>query len=221
MLIAEELLLLLTKDQGTAESWGTYTGYGLSAAVVTDLILAERVTLSDDKDPRVRVVSTQPTGHKVLDTALERLGQKTDRKLSSWVQDRKLDPTKQVVEALAEAGIVTVEPKRMLGLIPEKRPTVDPRPEQQTRDRLRRVLHGEPASVADAALLSILQGLDVAAKVLEEERGGMSKRDLKDRIKLVGEGLPAGTAVEKSVQMMNTIIVTTAIIPAITTSTSN
>lgn len=220
MLIAEELLLLLTTDDGKAEGWGTYAGYGMSGAVITDLILADRITLTDDKDPRVHLSSSERTGNPVLDGALERVAQKEGKKLSSLVQDGKLNPTDRVVASLAAAGIVGVEPKRMLGLVPEKRPTLDPGPERAVRDRLRTVLAGGTASVADACLLAILEGLGVAGAILKDERGTMSKRDMRRRIAEVADGLPAGTAVERSVAMMNTAIMTAAVIPAITTSTT-
>ncbi len=216
MLITEELLLLLTKPEGKAENWGMYASYGMAAAVVTDLIVAERVTLSQDKDPRVGILSPQPTGNPILDPALARLGEKSGKKLSGLIMDRKLDPTKNVVEALTKAGIIAVEPKRMLGLIPEKRPTLNPMPEQRVRDRLRSVLAGSTPTIADAALLSILQGLDVAHKILQSEAGGLTKRELKQRIKAVSAAMPAGNAVERCVQMMTMVIVTAAIMPAIT-----
>lgn len=227
MLIAEELLLLLTTDEGKAAGWGVYTGYGLAAAAITDLIVAERITLNDDKDPRVSVQSAEPTGYRVLDPVLERIVDKTGdrakgRKLSSFVQDGKLDPTAQVVSSLAEAGIIAVEPKRLLGLVPERRPTVDAGPELRIRDRLCSVLAGQSASVSvqDAALLSILQGLGVAHKVLEAERAGMSKGQLKSRINQIAADLPAGDAVARCVQTMNMVIISAAILPAITTSSA-
>ena len=43
MLIAEELFLLLRRDDGKPESASAQRGYGLAAAVITDLVLAEKV----------------------------------------------------------------------------------------------------------------------------------------------------------------------------------
>ncbi len=58
MLISESLFLLLRRDDGKPESAMAQRGYGLAAAVITDLVLAERVTLSDDKDPRMTVLAS-------------------------------------------------------------------------------------------------------------------------------------------------------------------
>ena len=47
MLICEELFLLLTKDSGKPESRMTYPAYGLTGALLTDLLLAGRISLSN------------------------------------------------------------------------------------------------------------------------------------------------------------------------------
>ena len=63
MLICEELFLLLTKDSGAFESYGGNNQFRLRGAVLLDLILAGRLSLSPDKRPRVTVLDASPTGH--------------------------------------------------------------------------------------------------------------------------------------------------------------
>ena len=67
---AAEIFLLLTNDEGGSASWGTQTGWALSAATIADLLIEERVVLDEQKDPRVRVVDATPTGRAVLDKVL-------------------------------------------------------------------------------------------------------------------------------------------------------
>jgi hypothetical protein len=71
ILVTEELFLLLRRDSGQPEDSFAYSSYGLNAAVVADLLLTERVTASDEEDPRITVVTDLPCGHPVLDNALE------------------------------------------------------------------------------------------------------------------------------------------------------
>lgn len=219
MEIVEELFLLLRRDDGKAESSMSYNGYGLAAAVVTDLVLAERITLSDDKDPRVGVVSSAPTGHPALDAALARLVEKDGKRLSGLVTDRRLHVEDQVAQALSAAGVIRVEEKRALGLVPARYPVRDPEPERRVRERLRTVLAGGEPQPADATILSILQGLSLTHKVLAEEKGDLGRRDLKRRIEAVSTDVRAGAAVTQAVQAMNTAILTAAIVPAIVTTT--
>ena len=215
MLIAEELFLLLRRDDGKPESVTAQRGYGLAAAVVTDLVLAGRVTLSDDKDPRMSVLQPGPVGHPALDAAMSRLEQRDGKKLSSLVTDRRVAAEKELASALAAAGVIGVEEKRALGLVPARYPVRDPEPERRLREQLRTVLAGGTPRVEDATLLAILQGLGIAPKVLADERGTLGRRELKRRIEEVSTEVQAGEAVARAVAAMNTAIMTAAILPAV------
>lgn len=215
MLIAEELFLLLRRDDGKPENTWAQRGYGLAAALVTDLVVAERLTLSDDKDPRMTVLVPGPAGHPALDAAMTRLEQRDGKKLSSLVTDGKVDREDELAAALAAAGVIRVEEKRALGLVPERYPVVDPEPERRVRERLRTVLVGGTASPADAALLAILQGLDIAPQVLAAERGDLGKKDLGRRIEEVSADVAAGDAVGRAVAAMNTAMMTAVIVPIV------
>ena len=215
MLIAEELFLLLRRDDGKPESVTAQRGYGLAAAVVTDLVLAGRVTLSDDKDPRMSVLQPGPVGHPALDAAMSRLEQRDGKKLSSLVTDRRVAAEKELASALAAAGVIGVEERRALGLVPARYPVRDPEPERRLREQLRTVLAGGTPRVEDATLLAILQGLGIAPKVLADERGTLGRRELKRRIEEVSTEVQAGEAVARAVAAMNTAIMTAAILPAV------
>src|SRR5699024_2602779 len=73
MLITEELFLLLRRDDGKPESAFAQNGYGLAGAVISDLVITEQVTVSDDKDPRLTVLTEAHANHPVLTAALQRL----------------------------------------------------------------------------------------------------------------------------------------------------
>lgn len=222
MTTCEDLFLLLTNDKGSVEGWGTRRGFGLVAAAVADLVLAERITLDDAKDPRVHVLSTEPTGDPALDHVLDGLTGKEGKKLSSIVQTRRLDPGEQIGAALAARGVVRVEPKRLAGLVPAKYPTLDPGPEQVVRSRLRTALApgGRAVLPGDGTILAIVQGLDATRAVLGEDALGLSKRELKARIGEIAAQSAEGTAVAKAVQAVNTAIVVAAIIPVVTSAGS-
>lgn len=211
---AVELFLLLTNDEGGSASWGTQTGWALGAATIADLLLAERVALDEKKDPRLRVIDATPTGSAVLDKVLARAAEREGKKLSTLVQDKKLNPEREVVQALVERGVIEVVPKRMLGLVAEKRPTRNPGPEREIRERLRTVLAGGPPSPTDATLLAILQALGVARKLLRAESDGMSARDLKRRVNEASGEVAVGAAVKRAIDGLNAAILTAVIVPA-------
>lgn len=215
MLVAEKLFLLLRRDDGKAESALAMNAYGLTGAVITDLILAEKVTVSEEKDPKLTVVSAKPTGNPVLDPALERLRAKDGKRLSTLVADGKLNPEERVAQSLADAGVLDIEEKRGLGLIPAKYPVKNPAPERELRDRLRTVLAGGTPAAGEGPILAILQGLDLVNKVLEEEKGTLSKKELKERIKQVSEEDVVGPAVTAAIQAISAALMTAVIIPVV------
>lgn len=209
MLVAEQLFLLLRRDDGKAESAFAQNDYGLTGAVLTDLLLGGQIALSEDKDPRVSVVTGGSMGQPVLDAALERVRAKEGKKLSGLVADGKLNPRDRVAESLAAAGVVEIEPKKAFGLIGARYPVRDSRPERALRERLRVVLAGASATQEEAAVLSLLKGLGVADKVLEQEKGLLSKRDLKQRIDEVASDEVIGKAVGRAIEAMTAAIVAT------------
>ncbi|WP_380163470.1 GPP34 family phosphoprotein [Jannaschia sp. R86511] len=218
---AVEVFLLLTSDEGGPASWGTQTGWALSAASIADLLIEGRLVLEDGKDPRVRVVDTTPTGSAVLDRVMVRAAEKNGARLSTLVQDRKLNPEDEVVQALKAGGVVDVVPRRMLGLVPEKRPTLDPQPEREIRDRLRVVLAGGRPAPTDATILAILQGLGVAKKVLAAESMGMSSREVQRRVQEAASEVAVGSAIKRAIDSMNAAILTAVIVPIVVSGGSS
>jgi len=215
MLITEELFLLLRRDDGKPESAFAQNGYGLAGAVISDLVITEQVTVSDDKDPRLTVLTEAHANHPVLTAALQRLREKDGKKLSSLIPDSKLNLEQEIAHSLAEQHVIRIEEKRALGLVPEKYPVIDDGPESARRQQLRAVLAGAAPQVEDGVLLSILQGLDLVTRILAEERGELGKRDLKRRIEEVSEEAVAGHAVAQAVRSMNTAIMAAVIIPTV------
>jgi hypothetical protein len=153
----------------------------------------------------------------VPDKVLARAAQKEGAKLSALVQDGRMNPEAEVVAELERQGVVTVVPKRLLGLVAEKRPTVDPGPEREIRERLRTVLIGGQPSATDATLLAILQALGVAKKVLDRESEGMSAKQLKQRVEEASREVPVGAALKRAIDSLNTAILTAVIIPVVVT----
>ena len=199
MLIVEELHLLLLRPDGRVESAASvHRLYGEIAAVIVDLVLHGRVTVTADKHPAVQILSTEPTGHPVLDAALTRLGPVNGKRLQSLVMRAKLDPLEEVVTALVARGVLVRGERGFFG--GHRTPEVDPGPERMLRSRLAAVLAGTLAPTqADLTLLSILQGLNAAHPLLREEAPGVTAGQLKKRIEQLAAGSSAGDAVSKAV----------------------
>lgn len=201
MLIVEELHMLLLRPDGRVESAVSVNRlYGEVAAVLVDLALHGRISVSDEKNPVVDIVSNEPTGNPILDTTLQRLVPMRGKRLQSLVVRPKLDPLEIVVESLVVQGVLVRGERGFFGWGSARTPESDPAPEQVLRSRLAAVLAGTGAPTqADLALLSILQNLNAAHAILRAECGDVSARDLKKRIEQLTAGSPTGDAVAKAV----------------------
>lgn len=206
MLICENLFLLLTKDSGSFET--SNSTYGLNGALLIDLLLAGRVALGEGRNPRVSIVSSAPTGNPVLDRALQTLPDRNGKRFSSLVPWRGLNPARDIAASLSAAGIITVDTSGFFGSLSPKYPTVDPVPEQQLRSHIYAVLHGEQTALeADCTILSILQALGIATRVLPLAQTRLSRGNLKRRIKEISQSNPAGSAVSRAVNAANGAII--------------
>ena len=206
MLICEKLFLLLTKDSGSFET--SNSTYGLNGALLIDLLLAGRVALGEGRNPRISIVSSAPTGHPVLDRALQTLPARNGKRVSSLVSWGELNPARDIAASLSAAGIITVDTSGFLGSLSPKYPTVDPVPEQQLRSHIYAVLRGEQIALeADCTILSILQALGIAARVLPLAQTRLSRGNLKRRIKEISQPTPAASAVSRAVNAANGAII--------------
>jgi len=209
--ISRDLFLLLTSDAGRSE-----TSVGrrrpLVAAAVTDLILHRRVELEDGRDPRVRVVDASAVGDPALDHVLAGLGEMDGRRLSALVGHRRLDPTDLLAEQLVAAGVL----EEHRGLFGARVVPVDGHREEALRAHLAAAVGGEvEPTVEDAAVLGVLRALDVAHRLLGDHLPGVTRRQLRDRIDEISQGVPTLDAVRRSYDAMQTALVTAMIVPVV------
>lgn len=213
--------MLLLRPDGRVESAVSVNRlYGEIAAVIVDLALHGRIAVSDEKNPVVEIVSTDPTGNPILDTTLQRLVPLRGKRLQSLVVRPKLDPLEIVVESLIVQGVLVRGERGFFGWGSARTPESDSTPEQALRARLAAVLAGTGAPTqADLALLAILQNLNAAHAILREECGGLSSRDLKKRIEQLTAGSRAGDAVAKAVNDAITAAMVAIMTPTIVAAT--
>lgn len=208
MLICEELFLLLTKDSGKPESRMAYLTYGLTGALLTDLLLTGRICLTEERSPRVYIINSEPTGHPLLDWALTVLPAKDGKPFCSLVPWGRLNPTRYIAKSLEAAGVIRVHTGGLFGALSPTYPTLDPVPERQLRERIDGALRGvQPPTGSDVALLSILQALYIAPVILPQRETGLSRGELKHRIKEISGESPVGRAVQRAVDATTLAIV--------------
>lgn len=92
------------------------------------------------------------------------------------------NPEAQVARSLADAGVITIDTKRLLGLERHTYPVMDPIPEARTRDRLTDILAGRAAATdgddTGAAVSRVVQATKTAiitAAVMPASSRGLSR----------------------------------------------
>jgi len=139
----ESILLLGLDDENgkfTAES--TYHSYGLAAAAIADLILAERIAIQHD---RIAILTNALTDDRLLNDILRRLQeQKKPPKVTDWIHHLVMRMGKLrsiAVEQLIRRGILERKEEKILWVFNVDRYTSrDVTPENRLRARLRRIL---------------------------------------------------------------------------------
>lgn len=188
-------LLAYNPDKGKV-GLGTHLGAMLRAAALAGLYLDGRLT---DERGRAAVPARRPCADPVLEELLEEIAGSKPRKWQSWIDRGHRATVSAVRGQLGDAGVVRLEPRRILGLFPTTRVTLrDPRVRKQLLGRVSGALKNPLGRVdpADAALVTI-----VAAGNLQHVLDRKARRTDKRRIEeLAGLSGPIGPALRKAVR---------------------
>lgn len=179
MMIAEELLLLLT-DDGSGRVLSGYLDYGLAGAVLADLALMGRVRLTEKGEPgaanRLVVVDDSPTDNPIFDDALDRLRGK--HRKSQGVLRLYRHVRRPLQQRLVDAGVLRPAVRRVLGFAHTRYLLINPDPELDARIRLDKVLaEGADPDPRTAALIGCLSALRATHRVVRRgDRRAMNRR---------------------------------------------
>ena len=213
--IPGELFLLLTDDAGRQDST-QYRRQALAAAAVAELALREKVALSEDRTPKVKVLDTEPTDLPVLDQALGALAELDGRAIKTVIGHRTMDLTEVIGEGFVAAGAVT----RKYGWFFTSWPAEDDSLERALRARLAAaVTDSSVASLQDGILLDLLRALRIAHRILKDDLPDISRRELDRRIERLDIDHPAAKAVRRIMDdMAAAMIATTAAAGAVSST---
>lgn len=228
MLIAEDLLLLVTDDDTGKLSGSAYEiEAGLAGAVLLELTLMSKVDLThegdDGKPGRLVVRDPSPTGDAVLDAALDVVGAHQGKKPSAVIRPLGKKLRQTLYERLAAGGVVRSEEGKVLGIFPTHRwPAQDARHEAEVRRQLTEALVQQTTPDArGAALISLLHALKSEHKVVDPRQHDLSKSELGKRAEAIAKGDWASDAVRKTVDEMNAAMMTAIMAATITSAGSS
>ncbi|GGO77706.1 GOLPH3/VPS74 family protein [Nonomuraea cavernae] len=211
--IAEELLLLAySEDEGKQLISATQLDAALGGAILAELAVNERISLSDAK---VSVLDPTPLGDEELDAALARIAAENKERKPAWWVQKLYSATlrKRLLTRLAEAGVLAEERGKVLGVFPTTRwPEADGSVEADVRERVAGALGGADPDARTAVLVAVMH----ASKLDRKAFPGADK----ERVKEIAEGAWAGDAVATTIAAINSVIMIAATTAAVTATIS-
>jgi hypothetical protein len=217
MMLAEDLLLLLTDDEtGKLAASGTQVDVALGGALLSELALTGRVDVAGSDEPmrkgRLVVRDPGPTGNSLLDEALATVAQQEGKKPQSVVGRLGKRTRVRLYERLAEGGVVRAAEGRVFGIFPSHRwPAEDTAHEASVRAGLVAALrNGTTTDPRTGALVSLLLALRVVHKVVEPSSVGLSTREMNANAKRIAERDWAAKAVRAAIDSTDIAVIATA-----------
>ena len=213
------MLLALSEERGTMN--GAYVEYATAAALLSELLMHERIAIEADNKNKVSVVDDASTDDALLDEALGQIkSAKRQRKLQDWVQKlgQLKDLKHKVAQSLADAHIVAAEKEKVLWLF-ERRvyPELNPEPEQQIREAMRSAVMSDDEVEPRVAILVALAN---SAKLLPQVFTKQELKQRKKRIEQLEKGEMVSTAAKQAVAAIEAAVMVAAIMPAITAAST-
>ena len=225
MLIAEDLLLLVTDDaSGRLLAPAAQIDAGLGGANLVELTLNNKVDLSGGGDKgkpgRIIVRDPSPVGDAVLDAALAILAAHQGDKPSTVIGPLSKNLRQALYERLAASGVLRAERGRSLGIFPTHTwPTQDARHEAEVRQLVTQALvHKVTPDARTVALIALLHALRCEHKIIDPGPIGLSKQQLRARAEEIAKGNWASEAVRKViVEMIAAIVAATSAAATVST----
>lgn len=218
MLLAEELLLLVTDDvSGRLSAPAAQVDAALGGANLLELTLLNKVDLSGELDGgkpgRIIVRDPSPAGDEVLDAALGIVGAHQGKKPSTVIRPLGKNLRRRLYDRLALSGVLRAEQGRVLGLFPTHR---WPAQDASHRARLRQLVIQALVQQAaprprGGALIALLHALGYEHKIVDPRERELSRQQLRARAEEIAEGNWAPEAIRHAVgQMIAAIVAATS-----------
>jgi hypothetical protein len=221
MLIAEDLLLLLTDDRsGKLLASASELDIALGGALLVELALAGRVAVESG---RLHVTDPSGTGDALLDEAVSELADHDGKKPRDVVGRLGKGLRRRLYARLAEQGLLHEETRRILELVPVHRwPADDNRHEETLRIALAEALRtGGAPEPRLAALVALLHALKRVAKVVDPADVGLTKQELDANAKRIAEGDWAAKAVRDAIAAMLAAVIAATTAASVAGSAGN
>ncbi len=220
----QELLLLALRDETGTVAVGSMYQYALGGALLAELLFETRVVIQEEKKKKfVKAVRFTSTGDDVLDECLAKVrAAKRRATVQTWVSRfARIKHLKHRVAAqLCRRGIVKADEDTVLVLFRRKvYPEINPMPERQMIERLRRAVFGDSLDVEPRTL--VLVSLAHSTGLLKVPFGGRALKSRKARLEQLTKGELLGKAAKEVAEAAQAALVIAAVVPSVIVATTS
>lgn len=165
--LTEKIVLLALDNKGWFGSSENNIKFGLTGAILFELVILERLEF---KDNLIKVINTQSTGNILLDRILNHIkSSKKNRSLRGWIQNivyKKLLIRKTILKSLIEKKVVKKEEFSMLWVFYQfKYPIIDIVSKESIRQELyEKIIKGDPLTDQDTLFVIVMDTCKMVRK---------------------------------------------------------
>lgn len=209
LFLHEEITLLALRDkEGTFQIGATYD-YAIGGAVLAELLLNERVTVEETRGKKLaNLISPEPLGDPIIDECLQKVRcAKRRASLQTWVARfaRVKRLRLRIGEQMCRRGILRADEDKILWIFTRRvYPEVDPAPERQLIDRMRKAIFTDRQDIdpRTVILISLAKSAGLLPVVFDKKK----LRSRKARIERIVNGEVSGTATNEAIEAMRAAI---------------
>lgn len=208
------MLLALNDEKGTTE--GYYIEYTAAAAILSELLLSQRIKVNPDNKDKVEVLDDSLTGDPVMDEALQKIaGKKKPDTLKNWVmalgQIKNLKH--KIAEQLVADGIIKADEKKVLWIFTQKiYPEVNPEPETYLKREMRRLVLDKPLEIHPK--IALMVALAKSAYLLNQVFSKDELKQHKERIEQISKGEELGEITADVIEGVQAAVMVAVMMPA-------
>jgi hypothetical protein len=218
----EVMLLALHDDKGTICS-ENYP-YAIGGAILAELLLAGRLRVDEEGKKRfVGVRANQPLGDPVIDDCLAKVAQAKRRAtIQTWVGrfGNLRDLKHRVAQRLCKRGILRADEDKVLWIFTRKiYPQIDPAPERELVERLRKAIFTDAKGVDPHTVVMVSLAHVAGLLRLVFDRKELKGR--KDHIRKLVDGELTGKATKETIAAMQAAVMVAVLFPAMMATVVN
>lgn len=223
LLLYEEIMLLALRDEKGTIASGTMYQIALGGAILSELLLEKRIEVDVSKKRKlVDLVDSKPIGDPLVDECLEKIkNAKRRATLQTWVTRfanvKKLKH--RAAAQLCKRRILRADEGKVLLIFTRKTyPEINPKPERELIERLRKAIFTDAKSLdpRTVVLVSLAKNCDLLKIPFDKKK----LRERKKRIEGIVNGEMTGEAAKAAMEAMQAAIFVCCIMPAVLASTT-